>query len=94
MADTENKEPALEERLQELEKVTASLESGELSINDAIDAYSRGMELAASCRKSLDEMTQKVTVARLQAQKLNEPAGQLGGAAGQGLPPAGGQVPF
>lgn len=68
------KEPSLEERLSELEKLTSALESGQMSIDDAIAAYGKGMELVLSCRKSLDEMTQKVTTARLKVQKRLEEA--------------------
>ena len=70
------KEPSLEERLGELERLVAALENGQMSIDDAIAAYGKGMELVLSCRKSLDEMTQKVTLARLKVQKQLEEAEQ------------------
>ena len=70
------KEPSLEERLGELERLAAALENGQMSIDEAIAAYGKGMELVLSCRKSLDEMTQKVTLARLKVQKQLEEAEQ------------------
>ena len=70
------KEPSLEERLGELERLVAALENGQMSIDEAIAAYGKGMELVLSCRKSLDEMTQKVTFARQKVQKQLEEAGQ------------------
>ena len=70
------KDLSLEERLNELEKLVTALENGQMSIDDAIAAYGKGMELVLSCRKSLDEMTQKVTVARLKVQKQLEEAQQ------------------
>ena len=51
----------LEDNLNSLENLVLKLESGQLSIDEAIEAYSSGMKLAAKCKKSLDEMTQKVT---------------------------------
>ncbi|WP_286035735.1 exodeoxyribonuclease VII small subunit [Succinatimonas hippei] len=70
------KEPSLEERLGELERLAAALENGQMSIDEAIAAYGKGMELVLSCRKSLDEMTQKVTFARQKVQKQLEEADQ------------------
>ena len=70
------KDLSLEERLNELEKLVLALENGQMSIDEAIAAYGKGMELVLSCRKSLDEMTQKVTLARLKVQKQLEEAQQ------------------
>lgn len=58
---------SLEDRLNELEKLTSSLENGQLNMDAAIAAYAKGMQLALSCKKTLDEMTQKVEQARAQA---------------------------
>lgn len=65
---------SLEERLNALESLVSRLESGQMSIDTAIESYSQGMKLAASCKKSLDEMTQKVTLARKEAAKLMDEA--------------------
>ena len=61
---------SLEDRLNSLEALVTKLESGQMSIDAAIESYTQGMKLAASCKKSLDEMTQKVTFARKEAAKL------------------------
>jgi len=60
---------SLEERLSKLEELTVKLEDGHLSIDDAIALYSQGMELAVSCKKSLDELSQKISIARRNAQQ-------------------------
>lgn len=60
----------LESNLNALENLVSKLESGQMSIDEAIEAYSSGMKLAASCKKSLEEMTQKVTHARQEASKI------------------------
>lgn len=60
---------SLEERLKQLEELTAKLESGDLSIDEAISVYSQGMDLAVSCKKSLDSLSQKIAVARKKAQQ-------------------------
>ena len=55
---------SLEDRLKQLEELTSKLESGQLNLDEAINAYAEGMQLALSCRKTLDEMTQKVELVR------------------------------
>ena len=59
---------SLEERLNTLEELTKKLENGNLSIDEAISVYSQGMELAVDCKKSLDNLTQKVETAKKNAQ--------------------------
>ena len=58
----------LEERLKELEDLTSKLEEGSLPIDEAIKVYSQGMQLAVSCKKSLDDFSMQIQVARKNAQ--------------------------
>ena len=60
---------SFEEKFGKLEELTRSLESGTLPIDEAIVVYSQGMELAVECKKSLDEMSQKIEDAKLKAQE-------------------------
>ena len=60
---------SLEERLNTLEELTKKLENGNLSIDEAISVYSQGMELAVDCKKSLDNLTQKVETAKKNAKE-------------------------
>ena len=60
---------SLDERLNTLEELTKKLENGNLSIDEAISVYSQGMELAVDCKKSLDNLTQKVETAKKNAQE-------------------------
>lgn len=66
---------SLEQGLVELESLVQKLESGQMGIDEAIDAYSKGMKLAVSCKKSLDSMVQKITVARDEARRVMEEGG-------------------
>jgi exodeoxyribonuclease VII small subunit len=59
---------SLEERLKELEELTTKLEEGSLPIDEAIKVYSQGMQLAVSCKKSLDDFSMQIQVARKNAQ--------------------------
>ena len=49
-----------EAALAELEKVVADMESGQLTLDDALAAYRRGSELLQFCRQRLDEAQQQV----------------------------------
>ena len=61
----EVKRLSFEQALQELEAVVAKLEAGDVSLDDAIDAYSRGMSLKAHCQARLEEARLKVEKIRL-----------------------------
>ncbi|MCY0903206.1 MAG: exodeoxyribonuclease VII small subunit, partial [Firmicutes bacterium] len=49
-----------EEAIAELEQVVKGLESGDLSLDDAIDRFQRGMHLVKVCREQLQVAEQKV----------------------------------
>ena len=46
-------ELSFEKALAELEKIVARMESGELSLEQALTAHKRGLELARFCQKQL-----------------------------------------
>ena len=65
MNDTEAKSASLEkvtfeDALQELEGIVASLERGEVSLDDAIAAFERGTQLKSHCQARLEEARMKV----------------------------------
>lgn len=60
----------MEQRLAALEDLTKKLEDGQLPIDQAIELYSKGMDLAVSCKKSLEELSGKIEVVRENAQKV------------------------
>jgi exodeoxyribonuclease VII small subunit len=55
-------EPSFEKALAELEKIVARMESGELSLEEALTAHKRGLELARFCQKRLKAAQQQVKV--------------------------------
>lgn len=72
MNETLAKPPALEklsfeDALRELEGIVASLERGEVSLEDAIAAFERGTELKSHCQARLEE-------ARMKVEKIKVPA--------------------
>jgi len=58
-----NKKPKnFEAILHRLEEITASLESGETSLEDSIALYTEGLELAKECHKKLDAAEEKIKI--------------------------------
>jgi len=51
-----------EKALAELEKIVARMESGELSLEQALATHKRGLELARLCQKQLEAAQQQVKV--------------------------------
>ena len=52
--------PKFEQALQELEQVVESLEQGDLSLDEALQQFARGVELSRSCQKVLEQAEQRV----------------------------------
>ena len=49
-----------EQALTELEGIVQKLEAGDVSLDEAIDAYSRGIELKNQCQQRLEAARMKV----------------------------------
>ncbi len=54
--------PSFEEALRELESLVDTLEKGDLSLEDSLTAFERGVALTRACEKALDEAEQKVRI--------------------------------
>ena len=54
--------PTFEKALAELEKIVARMESGELSLEEALASHKRGLELARFCQQRLEAAQQQVKV--------------------------------
>ena len=55
-------EPSFEKALAELEKLVAQMEGGKLSLEQALEAHKRGLELARFCQQRLDAAQRQVKV--------------------------------
>lgn len=51
-----------EEELKELEAIVARIDSGELSLEESISAFERGVGLVKSLNQKLDEVEKKIQV--------------------------------
>ncbi len=55
-------EPSFEQALAELEKIVKKMESGELSLEQALATHKRGLELARFCQQRLEAAQEQVKV--------------------------------
>ena len=56
-----SKNTDFEKSLDELEKIVEELQNGEISLDESIKLFERGMELTNLCRKTLETARQKIT---------------------------------
>jgi len=54
--------PDFEAALAELEQIVERLEHGELSLEDSLRQFERGVELTRSCQKALRQAEQKISI--------------------------------
>ena len=55
-------QPSFEAALAELEKIVASMEAGQMSLEQSLAAYKRGAELLNLCQGALQEAQQQVKI--------------------------------
>ena len=61
-----------EDAMQELEAITAKLEKGDLSLDESVSNFEKGMKLAKKCNKILEEAEKKIKVLVQKDGKLEE----------------------
>jgi len=49
-----------EEAMKKLEKIVEDLESGELSLEDSVESFEKGIELSKLCKKKLESAEDRV----------------------------------
>ena len=54
--------PRFEESLTELEQLIERLEEGDISLEDSLKTFERGVQLTRACQKALGEAEQKVQI--------------------------------
>lgn len=62
MAKRSNKNPDFETALAELEELVETLEQGDISLDESLKQFERGVQLTRSCQQALQEAEQKVQV--------------------------------
>lgn len=56
------KKASFENAIAELEEIVKKLEKGELTLEDSINCFQRGVELTKFCSKKLDEAERSITM--------------------------------
>ena len=62
MASKQQPEFKFEEALEELERLVSSMEEGELSLEDSMMAFEKGIKLTRECQTALQKAEQKVQI--------------------------------
>ncbi len=72
MTPSEKKFKDFESALKRLEEITEKLESGETMLEESIQLYTEGVEIAGVCSQKLTEAEKKVKILKEKNQKLVE----------------------
>ena len=67
----ENKELSFEECLKDLEGIVAKLESKDISLDDAVKYYQKGLELSKRCYDIFNQ-TQEISVKKVEGSSVTE----------------------
>ena len=67
----ENKELSFEECLKELEEIVSKLESKDISLDDAVKYYQKGLELSKRCYDIFNQ-TQEIIVKKVEGSSITE----------------------
>ena len=67
----ENKELSFEECLKELEEIVTKLESKDISLDDAVKYYQKGLELSKRCYDIFNQ-TQEIIVKKVEGSSITE----------------------
>ncbi|WWP02265.1 MAG: exodeoxyribonuclease VII small subunit [Candidatus Dasytiphilus stammeri] len=62
MSEHENKNVSFESSIQQLEQIVSYLEKGDLSLEEAINAFEKGIKLAKISQETLQNAEQRVQI--------------------------------
>jgi exodeoxyribonuclease VII small subunit len=62
VADETVPSPSFEDALQELEAIVDRLERGDLSLEESLQSFERGVALTAVCQRALSDAEQRVEI--------------------------------
>ena len=65
----ENKELSFEECLKQLEEIVSKLESKDITLDDAVSNYQKGLELSKRCYEK-NNQTQEIIVKKVEGSKI------------------------
>ena len=53
---------SFESQIENLEKIVAELEQGELSLDESVSKFEEGIKISKECNKTLEEAEKKITI--------------------------------
>ena len=53
---------SFESQIENLEKIVAELENGELSLDESVSKFEEGIKISKECNKTLEEAEMKITI--------------------------------
>lgn len=53
---------SFEENIEDLEKIVAELEKGDLNLDESVSKFEQGMKISKECNKILEEAEKKITI--------------------------------
>lgn len=53
---------SFEENMEELEKIVADLEKGDLNLDDSVSKFEEGIKISKECNKILEDAEKKITI--------------------------------
>ena len=62
MTEKDINSPSFEEALSELESLVETLEHGELSLEESLKTFERGVKLTRTCQEALKQAEQKIQI--------------------------------
>jgi exodeoxyribonuclease VII small subunit len=62
MPEEKTSSPTFETSLGELEQIVRELEKGDLSLEQSLTLFEKGMELSANCKRQLEEAETRVEI--------------------------------
>ena len=74
------KKPGFEERMQELEKIVDDLERGELTLEDSVEHYRKGVKIHLDLKTHLAKMEKKIEELTSDGRQAFDPGGDEGDA--------------
>ena len=53
---------SFESQIENLEKIVAELENGDLSLDESVSKFEEGIKISKECNKTLEEAEKKITI--------------------------------
>lgn len=63
---------SFEEKMEDLEKIVAELEKGDLNLDDSVSKFEEGIKISKECNKILEEAEKKITILLNQDGEMKE----------------------